>query len=388
MFNSKCLVFAKLFSIIGVVFFLNSCSLVRIESEQKPLEVIDLNTRLLTHEYVGHAMNVTQNASDSILKTKPNQKVQQLLLSWQINTAKQLKKFGFQPSPQVSLVDVWTYTLKADQFFKKYEDENLNEQQLQIITAATSDNLARIQKIASSVKSKKDYVDLSGFVKNQAAKSPFKVINFDRMESVKDAYFEFKETPDDVAVETVGTLSEVVSNMGSKISYGSDLTRKQLQWETQLYLNEKGIDSIKIEQKIKEFQAQTERLISVAENAPELIDGTLISFREQMDPLFYGLDEGISNAMWRLSEERAEVGMIVERERYALDAMVKREREALTEEAHTLVDEGIKNTMEELRGTIRTIALLALLFIIVILGLPFYAGYLLGKKKSDKSSKS
>lgn len=85
--------------------------------------------------------------------------------------------------------------------------------------------------------------------------------------------------------------------------------------------------------------------------------------------------------MWRLSEERVQVGRIVERERYALDAMVKREREALTEEAHTLVDEGIKNTMEELRRTIRTIALLALLFIIVILGLTFYAGYLLGKKR-------
>lgn len=381
MFNSKCLVFAKLFSIIGVVFFLNSCSLVRIESEQKPLEVIDLNTRLLTHEFVGHAMNVTQNASDSILKSKPNQKVQQLLLSWQINTAKQLKKFGFQPSPQVSMVDVWTYTLKADNFFKTYKNENLNEQQLQIIKSATSDNLSRIQKIASSVKSKKDYIALSDFIKKQAAKSPFKTIDFDRMETVKDAYFEFKDTPDDVAVETVGTLSEVVSNMGSKISYGSDLTRKQLQWETQLYLNEKGIDSIKIEQKIKEFQLQTERLINVAENAPELIDDALITFRQQMDPLFSGLNTSVSDAMLRLSEERLLIDGMIERERYAFDKMLQRERKILTEEAHTIVNDGVKNTMAELRSTIRTLALLGILFVIVILGLPFYAGYLLGKKK-------
>ncbi|MGO2294746.1 MAG: hypothetical protein ACTH5N_04760 [Psychroflexus halocasei] len=381
MFNSKCLVFAKLFSIIGVVFFLNSCSLVRIESEQKPLEVIDLNTRLLTHEFVGHAMNVTQNASDSILKSKPNQKVQQLLLSWQINTAKQLKKFGFQPSPQVSMVDVWTYALKADNFFDTYKNENLNEQQQQIIKSATSDNLMRIQKIASSVKSKKDYIALSDFIEKQAAKSPFKTIDFDRMESVKDAYFKFKETPDDLAVETVGTLSEVVSNMGSKISYGSDLTRKQLQWETQLYLNEKGIDSIKIEQKIKEFQLQTERLINVAENAPELIDDALITFRQQMDPLFSGLNTSVSDAMLRLSEERLLIDGMIERERYAFDKMLQRERKILTEEAHTIVNDGVKNTMAELRSTIRTLALLGILFVIVILGLPFYAGYLLGKKK-------
>lgn len=381
MFNSKCLVFAKLFSIIGVVFFLNSCSLVRIESEQKPLEVIDLNTRLLTHEFVGHAMNVTQNASDSILKSKPNQKVQQLLLSWQINTAKQLKKFGFQPSPQVSMVDVWTYALKADNFFDTYKNENLNEQQQQIIKSATSDNLMRIQKIASSVKSKKDYIALSDFIEKQAAKSPFKTIDFDRMESVKDAYFKFKETPDDLAVETVGTLSEVVSNMGSKISYGSDLTRKQLQWETQLYLNEKGIDSIKIEQKIKEFQSQTERLINVAENAPELIDDALITFRQQMDPLFSGLNTSVSDAMLRLSEERLLIDRMIERERYAFDKMLQRERKILTEEAHTIVNDGVKNTMAELRSTIRTLALLGILFVIVILGLPFYAGYLLGKKK-------
>lgn len=326
-------------------------------------------------------MNVTQNASDSILKSKPNQKVQQLLLSWQINTAKQLKKFGFQPSPQVSMVDVWTYALKADNFFDTYKNENLNEQQQQIIKSATSDNLMRIQKIASSVKSKKDYIALSDFIEKQAAKSPFKTIDFDRMESVKDAYFKFKETPDDLAVETVGTLSEVVSNMGSKISYGSDLTRKQLQWETQLYLNEKGIDSIKIEQKIKEFQLQTERLINVAENAPELIDDALITFRQQMDPLFSGLNTSVSDAMLRLSEERLLIDGMIERERYAFDKMLQRERKILTEEAHTIVNDGVKNTMAELRSTIRTLALLGILFVIVILGLPFYAGYLLGKKK-------
>ena len=99
-----------------VVLMLGSCSLVRIESEQEPLTVKALNTRLMTQDFVGEAMEVTQKTADTILKDKPSPETQKLLLLWKINTAKQLKVHGFQAAPEVALLDVWTYMIRTKYF--------------------------------------------------------------------------------------------------------------------------------------------------------------------------------------------------------------------------------------------------------------------------------
>ena len=46
----------------------SSCSLVKIESEQKPLSVNELNTRLLIQAFAEEALERTEIAADSILK--------------------------------------------------------------------------------------------------------------------------------------------------------------------------------------------------------------------------------------------------------------------------------------------------------------------------------
>lgn len=364
-----------------ILLTLQSCSLIRIESAQEPLAVKDLNTRLLTQEFVGQAMDLTQRAADSILKENPPEETKKMLLLWQINTAGQLKELAFQASPQVALLDVWTYMLKTKYFFEDQEIVNLSFQTANIIEDATSKNASKIERIANKVLNKKEFQKYAVFVEEQARTAPFRSTNFEKITSVREAYLEMTNTPDSLSVKTVGTLSEVVSDLGNRISYGTELTRKQLKWETQLYLKEKGLDTVNVEEKFEEFQTQIDRLIVVAENSPELLDSALVNFRNQIDPIFMGLERGVSSSVLRLSAELAAVDFMVERERIALDSLIKRERLALTEEAHIIVTEGVENTMAEVRKTIGTLTIFAIIFLIVLLGLPFYAGYLLGKRK-------
>ncbi|MBO0355802.1 hypothetical protein J0656_17420 [Muricauda ruestringensis] len=365
-----------------VVLMLGSCSLVRIESEQEPLTVKALNTRLMTQDFVGEAMEVTQKTADTILKDKPSPETQKLLLLWKINTAKQLKVHGFQAAPEVALLDVWTYMIRTKYFFAAPKPDYMSDTTYQTLQNTTTANANKISKIAQSVHSKKDFEKLALFVEEQARTNPITSYDFETISSVKEDYLKLTETPDSLSVRTVGTLSEVVSDLGSKLSYGSELTRKQLQWETLLYLKEKGLDTLDMQKKLQEFQDQTHRLITIAENSPQLLDSALINFRNQIDPIFIGLERGITSSMIALSNEFSEIDLLLERERLALDSILQRERKIITEEAHLLMDSGIKNTMEELRKTIRTLTVLAIFLIIVILGLPFYAGYLLGKKKN------
>ncbi|MEW2923282.1 hypothetical protein AB1A65_17565 [Muricauda sp. ANG21] len=361
---------------------LGSCSLIRIESEQEPLTVRALNTRLMTQDFVGEAMEVTQKAADTILKDNPSPETQKLLLLWKINTAKQLKAHGFQTAPEVALLDVWTYMLRTQYFFAGPKPDYMSDTTYQTLQNTTTANSNKISKIAQSVLTKKDFEKLALFVEEQARSKPITSYDFETISSVKEDYLKLTETPDSLSVRTVGTLSEVVSDLGSKLSYGSELTRKQLQWETLLYLKEKGLDTVDIQRKLQEFQEQTDRLITVAENSPQLLDSALINFRNQIDPIFMGLERGITSSMIALSNEFSEIDLLLERQRLALDSILQRERKIITEEAHLLMDSGIKTTMEELRKTIRTLTVLAIFLIIVILGLPFYAGYLLGKKKN------
>lgn len=369
-------------SLALVVLMLGSCSLIRIESEQEPLTVKALNTRLMTQDFVGEAMEVTQKAADSILRGNPSPETQKLLLLWKINTAKQLKVHGFQAEPEVALLDVWTYMLRTKYFFAGPKPDYMSDETYQTIQKTTTFNTDKIRKIAQSVLSRKNFEKFALFVDEQARSKPITSYDFESISSVKDDYLKLTETPDSLSVRTVGTLSEVVSDLGAKLSYGSELTRKQLQWETLLYVKEKGLDTVDIQKKLQEFQEQTDRLITVAENSPQLLDSALINFRNQIDPIFVGLEKGITSSMIALSNEFSEIDLLLERERLALDSILQRERKIITEEAHLLMDSGIKNTMEELRKTIRTLTVLAIFLIIVILGLPFYAGYLLGKKKN------
>jgi hypothetical protein len=136
------------------------------------------------------------------------------------------------------------------------------------------------------------------------------------------------------------------------------------------------------EAKMAEVDRQFERLITVAENSPETIKEAIVEFRYNISPLFEGLNYEIGSAMESLSEDLTSVDSMLLRERVALDSIIKRERVALTEKADTLVDEGIKTAFDSIGDTLSSLILYFILLFVVVLGLPFYLGYLIGRRKS------
>jgi hypothetical protein len=69
----------------------------------------------------------------------------------------------------------------------------------------------------------------------------------------------------------------------------------------------------------------------------------------------------------------------------ALDTLVERERMALGLEAREIADTGIKNAFAELHKMLKSILFFGILGLIVILGLPFYLGYLFGKRTGNRN---
>ena len=70
-------------SVVFIVCFVSSCSLVKIENEQIPLSKTDLNTRLLTQAFVQDASKKVEVAADSILKSSKDVEIQKNALIFQ-----------------------------------------------------------------------------------------------------------------------------------------------------------------------------------------------------------------------------------------------------------------------------------------------------------------
>jgi hypothetical protein len=384
--NSKNLPFKKygiiLFSTLLVV-ILNACSLVKIESEQKPLATRELNTRLLTQNYAQIAMDRVELAADSISKLATNDKdIQVNTLYWKIQTSEELGKLSFQTEPRIALMDTWSYFLEVQQALENPKLQQVFGAYKPIALDAVNKNLDGIQKIAASVLPEDEYLKIKEFVEDYADSTPLLSQQEFKHKSIRESYLKFKGIPDSTAVQTVGTLSEVVADATNRFGYYSDASSKRLNWKAQMILRERGIDSLDFEAKMAEIDRQFERLLTVAENSPETIQAAIVEFRSNISPLFAGLNYEIGAAMESLSTDLNSVDSMLLRERMALDSIIKRERLALTDKADTLVDEGINSVFDSLSDMLGSLILYFILLFIVVLGLPFYLGYLIGRRKS------
>ena len=370
-------------SMMLIVLFFTSCSLVRIESEQKPLEVRDLNTRLLTQNFAQNAMDRVEIAADSIHNQAKDQKNIQLnTLQWKIKTSEEIGTFSFQTEPRIALLDTWAYFLQVKQTLENPRLDYFFGEHKEIAIDAIDKNITDIQRIAATVMNTKEFDSLKEFVEQYVKTTPLLEEKDFKHKSIREAYLGYKKIPDSMAVQTVGTLSEVVADATNRFGYYSEASGKRLNWKTEIILKESGLDSIAFETKINEIEQQFVRLLEVAENSPETIEEAIKDFRNSISPLFGSLNYEIGSAMESLTEDLGHIDEMLKRERVALDSIIKRERIALTAKADTLVEVGIENAIDKIGKTLRNLIIYFILLFLVVLGLPFYLGYLTGKRKS------
>ncbi len=369
--------------LIFICLFVTSCSLIKIENDQKPLAVRELNTRLLTQNFARTAMDRIEYAADSISNlNQKNQSVQLNTIKWKIQTSEEIGKISFQNEPKVALIDTWSYFLEVKKSLEMPEFETTFGPNKSIALEAIDQNIADIENIALNVLPQEEYKLLKGLVKQHSENMPLHMQKEFKHQSIRSSYLKFKNIPDSTAVRTVGTLSEVVADASNRLGYYSDISGKRFNWKTEMLLKKQGLDSISFEAKLNEFDKQFNRLLEVAENSPETIEGAITEFKKNISPLFRSLNYEIGTAMQSLSKDAKSIDVMLQRERIALDSIILRERIALSTKADILVETGIESVFEGLIATLRKLIVYFILLFLTVLGLPFYLGYLTGKRKS------
>jgi len=355
-----------LISIFLAAFF-QQCSLITIESRDDPLSTRELNARISTHEYGTELFQLIDATADSIITQSDDGLIQLNALRWKINAVSECQMTIFQAAPTFALIDTWVFTAQMNDFFKDGNGHSLFGQWQQKVIATSQQLESRISEIAQSVTTQRDFNRHQKFVQDYVQSNPFESIAFSR-ESIKTEFQDFWGIEDSTAVKSVGTLAQVVSDLTSRTTTFTDQIPTQTSWKAEMLFRQSGLSTDEIIATMDSLAQLIDQMAFVVENGPVLLDTTMIRMRQEMLPLIRAIDKKWTETLFVFSKERLEITKVLQVERAAIMKDLDVTSQALADRA-----------FDYLKVLIRQILIFAILIILVILGLPFIMGYLVGK---------
>jgi hypothetical protein len=120
-------------------------------------------------------------------------------------------------------------------------------------------------------------------------------------------------------------------------------------------------------------------MAAVAENAPELVHSAVADVRQTLLTIIDKVNQSSTAMMLAFHDEREELTADVQAERAKALVALDEQRKALTIDAAKISNQLVITAGQELRKLALQVVLLLVLFAVVALGLPFAAGYFVGR---------
>lgn len=135
---------------------------------------------------------------------------------------------------------------------------------------------------------------------------------------------------------------------------------------------------------MRQLDTRLAKLSTAAESAPELVQGAIADVRRSVVDVLERLDASSAALIKALGFERAALTGAVRTEREAASNTVDVQRKALAQDLAKLADQIVQSSGEQVRELAREVLVLLILLIVVVLGLPFAAGYLVGRGRRGR----
>jgi hypothetical protein len=278
----------------------------------------------------------------------------------------------FQTSPEAALVDTWTFCKQMTLFFHEGHGKNMFGKWQPFVTDACESLEAEIYDIARNTLPEREFKINEVFVNEYVQMHQLHDITFAR-ESAFSGWKDYRGIEDSVAVTTVGSLPQVLDDFASRtLIYGEQIPQ-MTSWRADLFVKNNQLDSLKIRESLDTLTVLMERFAIIAENSPQLIDSALQNLSTHMKPVLENIDRQRLETLEALSLERA-----------ALSETIRRGRMELTADAERISNDLVEKAMTHVRKMINSILFFGLLIIIVVLGIPFTLGFIVGRTIKKK----
>jgi len=377
---SACAPAAKLAALL-LLTALAGCSLISIKSPERPLSARDMNARILTRELTTHFIAANGRNTDNILATETDPAVINNALRWEVGVIVATRNAETQLAPRMSLLDTWALALQLQGFVAEGGPGGKLFGTHQAAVRTLTDGYAdAVHALARSLLTTREFADYQSFIDDYVRAHPLQDLKFARA-SVIEEWGRAKGAESSL-LDEVGTIPQALADTSQRLQIYADTVPAQTMRRTQLMLRETGYTPEDVRAAMARLDARLERLTAVAESAPELVRDAEEEVRESLHDVLNRLDKSVGATATAFHTEREALFADIQAEREALTTAVDAQRRALAADAARIAQQVVRTSGEEVRHFTREAVLFLIALALVVLGLPFAAGYLVGRARS------
>jgi len=362
-------------------FVLTGCSLLTIKSPETPLTAREQEARLLTRDYASHFATTVTHLIDDPPRGDAATAIRSQALRLKLGAVAEITRASTGLSPTASLLDTWAFSLQFRDFLTTGAGAHLlGSAQLDVsrgatLLAAEADTLAR--KVWGN-----DYARYHTFVLAYAERNPLENADLVRP-SVLSAWI--IEEHDKSPLRAVGTVAQALGDVSDRMRIYSERVPAMSLWQAELALDRAGFDDASYRTALRNIDTQLARISKLADTSPELAHEAIAELREGIRATGDRLDASWVQMLRTLRVEREALAANIAAERESVTAAFDTERTRISADAAQIAAQAVDTSWREFRKLVREALLLTILLAVVMLGLPFAAGYLVGRRRGTPS---
>jgi hypothetical protein len=374
------MVWARILASAALCLGVAGCSLLSLKSPERPLSTRDLNARILTRELSTQFVAAVDSCATNISAAEHDPAVLDNTLRWEIAAVGESRRAATRMAPMMSLLDTWAFAEQMRAFVAEGAAGGAlfgaHQQAVRDISAAYADDA---EGLARSLAAPSEFQAYQSFIGTYVRAHPLADLNFARPSVV--ALWSRERGAGTPLVDSLGTVPEALSDSAERLQILGETVPTQTMRRTELALAESGYSHGQLQAALRQLDERLERLQAVAESTPELVHGAEADVRASLREVFDRLDASARAGEATLHTERLALFADIQSERTALVAAVDAQRRAFAEDAARVSSRVVRDAGVQLRDLAGEVLLLGMVLTVIVLGLPFAAGYLLGRAR-------
>ncbi len=353
-----------------------------------------LNLRVQSREFASGFVTQVVRMSDVVAGRSASDDVRTNAIRWKLGSTAAIQQAVLRSDPEMALADAWILCRQMKEFLGGEAGRTaFGNEQSATVTLATELESA-IASLARRCLAPADFARMNVFVDTFVATHAIKSLAFERDSIALDW---MRERPGDSSA-SVGTMAEAISDLSDRVSTMGQTIPMELRWRMDLERSELKPLAEEIRQLSLGANTALGRIPMLMESAQALTKA-VGELPKTLAPEIARFDQQWTSTLTKLSVERAAIMESVQAERIAVVDALEKQRESVVrdfarERAEILTatdraaQSAIERAGEQLRKLVATALALVIVLAVVVLGLPFYFGYLLGRTVAKRSPAS
>ncbi|MBS0380566.1 MAG: hypothetical protein JSS29_18960 [Proteobacteria bacterium] len=372
-------------ALLAALLALTGCSLLSIKSPERPLTPRELNTRIVTRLFVAEFNADLEQCADDIARGSSELPVRMNALRWKIAATTQSEHAALQLAPLMGLIDVWAFTDQMQAFLAPGGAGAALFGPAQSQASGLADRYAtQARELAQRLLTPGQFAKAADFIGGYVREHPLVDVRFARV-SVVQAWAE-RGGADTPLAASLGTIPEALADTSDRVQILSQSLPSEGMWRTQLELEESGVSGDDVKGALRRLDERLERLTRTAESSPELVHEAVRDVRRSVLEIISRLDGSTAETLKTLRAERLALSETLSSERAAVLAAADTERQAIAVDVGHIAQDVVAASAAQARKLALEATLLIIVLAVVLLGLPFAAGYYVGRARVRRGS--